>query len=84
MTMQVELTFKELTQAVYDYARAKGLAMPANAKVLFECRGPDVQTVGGITSIAAKIVLQEQETVAGQTASPNGASPSATVTSPPA
>ena len=71
MTMQVELTFKELTQAVFDYARAKGLQMPTGAKVLFECRGPDVQTVGGITSIGAKIVLQEQETVAGETAAPN-------------
>ena len=75
MQMQVELTFKELTQAVYDYARSKGMAMPSHAKVLFECRGPDVQTVGGITSIAAKIVLQEQETVAGPTAAPNATPP---------
>lgn len=74
MMMQVEMTFKELTQAVFDYARAKGIAMPSGAKVLFECRGPDVQNVGGITSIAAKIVLQDQETVPGQTAAPNGVS----------
>ena len=76
--MQVELTFKELTQAVYDYARSKGLQLPSTSKVVFECRGPDVQTVGGITSISAKIVLQEQETVPGTTSSPiPNATPSA-------
>lgn len=78
MMMQVELTFKELTQAVYDYAKSKGMAMPAHAKVLFECRGPDVQTVGGITAISAKIVLHDQETVPGPTATPNGSAPPAT------
>lgn len=70
MMMQVEMTFKELTQAVFDYAKSKGLQMPATAKVIWECRGPDVQTAGGITSISAKIVLQEQETVATETATP--------------
>lgn len=78
MQMQLAISFKELSQAVYDYAKSKGAVLPPNSKVIFECRGPDVQTVGGITSIEAKIVMQEQDTVAGDTSSPiNAPTPSA-------
>lgn len=70
MKLQIQLTFEELQQAVLNYAKANGAALPADAKVGFQCYGPDVQTPGGIISISAAIVVQEQQPVAQPAAAP--------------
>lgn len=61
MTVQVELSFDELTEAVKNYAKAHGANIPDGSKVVFQCYGPDVQSVGGIKTILAKIVIAEQD-----------------------
>lgn len=60
MTVQISLTFEELSQAVTDYAKAHGANVPDNSRVQFQCFGPDVVSVGGIKSISANIVIAEQ------------------------
>lgn len=64
MTVLIQMTCDELKAAALAYANANGANPPENARVVFQCFGPDVQTVGGITSIAANIVIAEQEPAA--------------------
>ena len=68
MIMKVELSLEELNQAVQDYAKAHGANLPAGSKVVFQCYGPDVQSVGGIKSISASIVVAEQTAAPAATA----------------
>lgn len=62
MTMQIEIGYEELKQAVTDYVKSKGMQVPPGARAVFQCHGQNLPAFGAIEQITAKLIIAEQQT----------------------